>query len=224
MSQIKLAIFDLDGVLTETSRQHYLAWKQLADELGLYFDETMNELLKGVSRIDSFNIILEQNKKGAKFTEIEKRALADKKNHFYLNLIESFRPEDLFEGVLELFGALKSRKIHIALASASFNAPMLLEKMQIRPWIDYVVNPGDVKKGKPDPEIFQKAAAHFGVNASEAIGFEDAIAGVKAIKDGNMFAVGIGDSEILTQADLVYPTIKEADLETILNYCDRREV
>ena len=210
-----LAIFDLDGVLTETSEQHYLAWKTLADELEIDFDRELNELLKGVSRMASLELILDHNNVANNFDELEKVVLATKKNDIYKGLIEHFTPNNLFNGVIELFYNLKEAGLKIALGSASNNARTLLGKMDILDYFDVIVDPNSVEKGKPDPGIFLKAAEFLGINPERSIGFEDAIAGVKAIKAANMYAIGIGDEESLFEADLVFKEIKAFDYQHI---------
>ena len=215
MKQIKAFIFDLDGVLTETSEQHYIAWKKLAEELGITIDRAFNERLKGVSRDDSLALILKEGNKYDQYSEKERQQLANKKNGHYLDLIDDFSSENLFEGVEELFISLKSRKIKIAIGSASKNAPRLLKAMKVEHLIDYIVNP-TLLKGKPAPDIFLKAAEYFNVLPEECIGIEDAVSGIKAIKSAGMFAIGIGKKEILNQADVVYDQIKEINLDKVL--------
>ncbi len=211
MAKYKLAIFDLDGVLTETSQQHYLAWKMLADDLGLFFDIEMNEQLKGVSRMASFEVILRENDQLDLYGEKEKTRLITRKNDLYQEMIADVSPDNLFEGVTDLFTQLKSEGIKIGLASASHNGPALLESMNIAEMFDVVVNPGEVAQGKPAPDIFLAAAKKLGVEPVDCIGFEDAVAGVAAIKDAGMFAVGIGDPQILTRSDVVFHHIKDFD-------------
>ncbi len=213
----KCAIFDLDGVLTETSEQHYEAWKVLADELGIDFDRDYNEHLKGVSRMESLELILKNGNKTDAFSEEEKIELATRKNDLYKELIAGFTPDNLFEGVRELFDILKSRDIKIALASASRNAPSLIKNMGIADDFDVVVDPTSVEKGKPDPAIFLQGAKILGIDPKDCIGFEDAYAGVTAIKSAGMYAVGIGSKEILPHADIVYPHIKDVEIKKILD-------
>jgi len=217
MSSIQLAIFDLDGVLTETSQQHYQAWKELADELNVPFDKAFNENLKGVSRMDSLELILNKGNLADQYCHEEKVALATKKNELYKSLIENFTPDYLFDGVKELFAVLEKRGIKIALASASKNAPGLLKNMGIAGDFDYIVDPSSLENGKPDPAIFLKAARELGVDPDNCIGFEDAYAGVQAIKSAGMFAIGIGEAEVLNQADVVYSHIKDVEIEKYID-------
>ncbi len=213
----KCAIFDLDGVLTETSEQHFEAWKVLADELGIDFDREYNEHLKGVSRMESLELILKNGNKTDAYSDEEKAELATRKNELYKELIAGFTPDNLFEGVRELFDILKSKGIKIALASASRNAPALIKNMGIAEDFDVVVDPTSVEKGKPDPAIFLQAPNTLGIDPKDCIGFEDAYAGVTAIKSAGMYAIGIGSKDNLPHADVVYPHIKDVDIKSLLN-------
>ncbi len=202
----KCVIFDMDGVLTETNVQHFEAWQLIAKELGITIDWEFNEQLKGVSRTDSLKLILNHGNILESFTEQEIATLADRKNDIYKQLILKFNKSNLFEGVHDLFQFLRSRGIKIAIGSASYNAPFLIEAMGLSGLTDYIVNPGDVTLGKPAPDIFLKAMTHFGLSASECIGVEDASAGVTAIKAAGMYAVGIGEPKLLSEADIIYPS------------------
>jgi beta-phosphoglucomutase len=214
MKKIELFVFDLDGVLTETSHQHYNAWKQLADDLGIDIDLAFNETLKGVSRMDSLRKILVRGNKLDSYSFEQQELLATKKNEHYKTLIASFTREHLFDGVIELFEKLQKNNIKIALGSASKNGPTLLKAMDIMDYFDYVVNPAEVR-GKPHPDIFLKACTELGVDPINAVGVEDAVNGVKAIKAANMYAIGIGDPTILHEADLIYESVKDIILSDI---------
>ncbi|MCG0278297.1 MAG: beta-phosphoglucomutase [Thermanaeromonas sp.] len=195
------AIFDLDGVIADTAKYHYLAWKRLADELGLYFDEKINERLKGIGRLESLEIILQEN--GRYFSRREKEYYANKKNEYYVEMIRRITPKDLLPGVADLISNLKDLGVKLAVASASKNAPAVLKNLGLVEWFDYIVDAGQIKKGKPDPEIFLVAARNIGVKPRECVGFEDSVAGIAALKAAGMFAVGVGDEKRLKDADLV---------------------
>ncbi|MCH4889064.1 beta-phosphoglucomutase [Acidaminobacter sp. JC074] len=201
MENIKALIFDMDGVITETSEMHYEAWKKTADKLEIPFDKHFNEQLKGISRRASLMKILERGNKSCSEDEIQD--LMHDKNEFYVSLIEGYTQNDLNPGIYELMETLKENGIKIAVASASKSAPMLVEKMNIMQFVDCIVDPASVP-GKPAPDIFLKAAEILGLDPSLCIGVEDAEAGVEAIKSADMFAIGIGDSEILKKADIVF--------------------
>lgn len=202
---IQAFIFDLDGVLTDTAEYHFLAWKQLATQLDIEFSRADNELLKGVDRMGSLELILQLGQK--QLSQDEKLMLAEQKNTEYLKLVESMSPADLFPGVLPLFGSLKAAGVKTALASASKNAALVLQKLCIPDLFDYVADSNLIKNGKPDPEIFLTCAQALGVAPERCIGVEDAPAGVTAIKAAGMYALGIGEPHALTQADLVIPAV-----------------
>lgn len=202
---IQAFIFDLDGVLTDTAEYHFLAWKQLATQLGIEFSRADNELLKGVDRMGSLELILQLGQK--QLSQDEKLMLAEQKNTEYLKLVETMSPADLFPGVLPLFSSLKAAGVKTALASASKNAALVLQKLCIPDLFDYVADSNLIKNGKPDPEIFLTCAQALGVAPERCIGVEDAPAGVTAIKAAGMYALGIGEPHALTQADLVIPAV-----------------
>lgn len=206
---IQAVIFDLDGVLTDTAEYHFLAWKQLATQLGIEFSRADNELLKGVDRMGSLELILRLGQK--QLSVDDKQMLAEQKNTEYLKLVESMSPADLFPGVLPLFSSLKAAGVKTALASASKNAALVLQKLGIPDLFDYVADSNLIKNGKPDPEIFLTCAQALGVVPERCIGVEDAPAGVTAIKAAGMYALGIGEEHALTQADLVIPAVSAID-------------
>lgn len=214
--KIKGFIFDLDGVLTDSAEYHYLAWKNLGEKLGISIDREFNETLKGISRLESLNKILEYGEKDKDYTEEEKQKLSDQKNEEYVQLIQQVTDKDLLPGILELLQSLKDNNIRIGLASASQNGPFLLEKLGISDFFDVVVDPTILKNGKPDPEIFLTAAEKLGLKASECVGVEDAAAGVDAINSADMFSVGVGTAQALPYANYRVDTTVELDLVSIL--------
>ncbi|MGL4662867.1 MAG: beta-phosphoglucomutase [Culicoidibacterales bacterium] len=191
----KAAIFDLDGVITDTAEYHYNAWLKLAKSLNIVFTREFNEELKGVSRIDSLYKILEYGNKRNQYSEIEIEQLAAEKNTNYLKMLENLSPDDILPGIVEFLEELKNHNIQIGLASASKNAPYILEKLGIRDYFETIANPEMIVAGKPEPDIFLLAAANLGVNPEDCIGFEDAISGVQALKKANMRSVAIGEGE-----------------------------
>lgn len=206
-TKTKLVIFDLDGVLTDTAEFHYAAWKMLADDLGIYFDKKINERLKGISRLESLDIVLENADR--KFTDKEKEEMAYNKNEQYKALLEDMTPDALLPGVLDTLNCLKENDIKIALASASKNAFTVISKLGIEGYFDYIVDVTKIKKGKPDPEIFFIAANTLGIDVQNCVGVEDSSAGVKAIKSAQMKAIGIGDKATLHEADVVVDGLVE---------------
>ena len=213
--KLKALIFDLDGVLTDTAKYHYRAWKKLAEELGLYFDENTNELLKGVSRIRSFEIILEKNGAAAKYTPEEKEALANRKNEYYKEMIEQLTPDDILEGIAPFIAQAKENGVKCAVASVSKNAPRVLELLGISDWFDYIADAAVVKKPKPDPEIFLTCAQALGLEPDECIGIEDAQAGIEAIHTAGMKSVGIHVSVTSVAPDIPLTSTAELDFKKL---------
>lgn len=196
-------LFDLDGVLVDTAVFHYQAWKRLTRELGFDIDEEFNETLKGISRMDSLERIL--NHGGVMLTQEEKDRYAGRKNDWYLELVNQMTPADVLPGVEDFLKAARSENIRIALGSASKNAPVILEKTGILSYFDAIVDGNHVSRSKPDPEVFLKGAEALQVSNEACVVFEDAYAGIQAAKAAGMYAVGIGEAEILSNADVVIP-------------------
>jgi beta-phosphoglucomutase len=215
LKKIEGVIFDLDGVITDTAEYHYLAWKQLGEELGIPFDREFNEKLKGVGRLDSLELILTHGNRQDDFTYEEKESLANQKNDHYVQLIKQVTPDDLLPGIFALLEELKAANLKIAIASASKNAFAVTKSLGVIDYFDHIVDAATVIKSKPDPEVFLKAAQAVGVLPENCIGIEDAKAGVSAIVDAGMFAVGIGDEKVLEQAHIVYPTTEELNLKEL---------
>jgi beta-phosphoglucomutase len=213
---IKAFIFDLDGVITDTAEYHFLAWKALAEDLGITFTREDNEELKGVSRMDSLEKILEIGGRAADFTAEEKNALADKKNDHYLKLIQDITPSDLLPAIKELITDIKAKGLKLGMASASKNAFTVMESLGMKSEFDIIVDAKTVVNGKPHPEVFLRAAEMLEVEPEACIGVEDASAGVQAIKAAGMFAVAVGPKESFEKADLVYSSTAELALEKII--------
>ena len=211
MSTFKAVIFDLDGVITDTARYHYLAWKRLAESQGVHFDEAFNEHLKGIDRMGSLELILASSPR--QYTQDEKLALAHEKTEHYKELIATMSPADLLPGALEALDECRAAGLRIGLASVSKNAFTVLEMLGITDKFDYVVDAAKIERGKPDPEIFLKAASELGVSPADCLGVEDAVAGVASIKSAGMWALGIGDPAVLLQADRVIPSLAHFELQ-----------
>lgn len=210
-------IFDLDGVITDTAKFHYQAWKALADSLGISIDETFNETLKGISRMDSLDRILVHGHRENAFTPAEKEALAQQKNDHYVQLLEHLTTEDVLPGVVPLLQQAQARHIPCAVASASKNAPLILEKLGVRAYFATIVDPDSLSKGKPDPEIFLAAADSIGVLPQNAIGFEDAQSGIDGLKAAGIYAVGLSASQPLIGADMQVSEMTELSVDALLN-------
>ena len=201
MNNIKAIIFDLDGVLVDTAKYHYLAWKKLAEELNIEFSVEDNERLKGVSRMQSLEIILEIGNTSLDHdTKIE---LAEKKNLWYVEYISKLTPVDILPGVIGFIESTKAKGIKIALGSASKNSMLILDKLNLTNYFDAIIDGTKVSKAKPDPEVFLKGAEELKVLPSQCIVFEDAEAGVEAAINAGMNCIGIGSKNILKKAHLV---------------------
>lgn len=190
--EIKGFVFDLDGVLVDTAILHYQAWKALSDELGLQFDERLNEKLKGVSRSASFQIILSAN--GVDYPDADKECFIARKNAIYVSLLDALDESWVLPGMHALLLDAQRHSLRLALASASRNAPMVLAKTGIAHFFDYVADAGAIKHPKPAPDIFALCAKSLAIQPSACLGFEDSAAGIAAIKSAGMKSVGIGAS------------------------------
>ncbi|MDP2335679.1 MAG: beta-phosphoglucomutase [Bacteroidota bacterium] len=210
---IGACIFDLDGVVVDTAKYHFIAWKALAKELGFDFTLEDNERLKGVSRTQSLEILLEIG--GKQFPEHEKLAMAKKKNTLYVSFIEKMTPDETLPGVEKFLRELRSNGIKTALGSASKNAPMILERIRLTELFDIIVDGNSITEAKPNPEVFLKGAERLGVLPENCVVFEDAIAGVEAARNAKMLCVGIGEPETLGLANLVIPGFEGFTLEQL---------
>lgn len=213
---LKALIFDLDGVLTDTAELHYLAWKRLSDELGLAFDRAQNEALKGVGRLDSFEIILKNNGKNDAYTQPEKEKLATRKNEYYKELIKTLTKDDVLSGITELLTEARKMGLKTAVASVSRNAPEVLDRLELTQYFDTVADAAKVKKSKPDPEIFLTCAEQLGVAPRACIGIEDSQAGIEGILSAGMFAVGINVTVTGHTPDLCLCSTEELKLDYLI--------
>ena len=193
-------IFDLDGVICHTDKYHYQAWKKLADRLGIYFDETINNRLRGVSRMESLNIILERADKT--YTEQEKEAFATEKNEVYKELLKQMTPEELSPEVKDTLEELRNRGILLSIGSSSKNAGFILNRLGLGDFFDAVSDGNNISHSKPDPEVFLRAAEFLGEKPEDCYVVEDAYAGIDAAKSAGMQAVGIGIAAGYAAADV----------------------
>ncbi|MBN6045159.1 beta-phosphoglucomutase [Citrobacter sp. ku-bf4] len=197
-------VFDLDGVITDTAHLHFLAWRQIATELGIAIDEVFNDTLKGISRGESLRRILRHGGKEDAFTQAECDQIAARKNARYVDSLQTLTPQAVLPGIRELLGELRAEQVKTGLASVSLNAPAILQALQLTRCFDFCADAARVQRSKPDPEIFLAACRGLDVNPHECIGIEDAQAGIDAINACGMRSVGIGFN--LTGADLLLPT------------------
>lgn len=217
--RLRAVVFDLDGVITDTAELHYLAWRRLADEESIPFDREFNERLKGVSRHQSLEIILERAGRGAEDPQA-KRAMAERKNAYFRELIANVTPADLLPGIGGLLDELHAAGVRTAIASMSHNVFEVVHRLGIEPLIDQIVDPAGVVRGKPDPEIFLTAAELLGVRPADCVGIEDAQVGVEAIRTAGMAAVGVGRR--LAGADWVVADTRQLTLASLGALLDER--
>jgi len=212
----KACLFDLDGVLVDTAVYHFQAWKKLGENFNYQLTEEQNEQLKGISRVESLNRILVWANFSA--TAEQKETWLIEKNTIYLDLISTMNPDEILPGVIDFLVQIKAEGYKIALGSASKNAEIILEKTNLLPWFDLIIDGNKVTNSKPDPEVFLKGAEGLGVTASECIVFEDAQAGVEAAKAAGMKAIGIGEVAVLGKADKVIPNFVDINSTDLLHF------
>lgn len=215
MKNHKAVIFDLDGVIVDTAKFHFKAWKKLANDLGFDFTEEQNEQLKGVSRVESLKKILKWG--NMELTEDEFNRQMALKNENYLSYVDQMEDNEILPGVSKVLNYLNEKNIPYALGSASKNARTILHKINIYEDFDAIVDGTDVSKAKPDPEVFFIAAERLNVKPEECIVFEDSVAGIQAANNGKMLSIGIGDKTTLKEADYVFADFTEIDIEFIEN-------
>jgi beta-phosphoglucomutase len=210
---IKACIFDLDGVIVDTAHYHFLAWQRLAKELGVDLTEKENERLKGVSRMQSLQIILDMGK--ITLAKDRKESLADRKNEWFVEYIEAMKPDEIFPGVVPLITAIKKKGIKVALASSSRNAPRVIELLGIGKLFDAVVDGSMIVDTKPDPEIFMLTAQKLNIKPADCLVFEDAEAGVEAAIRAGMKCVGVGSASVLGKANMVVAKTADFKIEML---------
>lgn len=213
MIKIKACLFDLDGVIVDTAKYHYLAWKRLAKELGFDFTQEQNESLKGVSRMQSLEILLRVG--GLTLEETEKINLAQKKNNWYCEYISKMTPDEILPGTVKLLGDLRNKGIKVALGSASKNSMRILKNVGLVNHFDVIIDGNKTTNAKPNPEVFLLGARELGVAPEECVVFEDAKAGIEAAINAGMFSVGIGDPLVLYKANIVVSSLAEMTLEKL---------
>lgn len=211
-------IFDLDGVIVSTDEYHYKAWKQLADEEGIYFDKRINELLRGVSRMESLEIILSNSQK--EYTKDEKLILSNKKNQYYRELLESLSPNEILPGTIDILQKLKEKSIKIAIGSSSKNARFILNKIGLYDLFDAIADGSEIVSSKPDPEVFLLASKKLGIPPKYCVVVEDATAGVEAAIAGGMKVVGVGYASGNENANLKVYDMTNFSVEEVISLID----
>lgn len=200
-------IFDLDGVLLSTDEMHYKAWKSVADELSIPFDRSVNNRLRGVSRMESLEIILEQSARS--FSREEKEALAKRKNDRYRMLLKSLTPDAVAPEVRETLSALKARGLKLAVGSSSKNTKLILRLTDLECYFDAVSDGTNITRSKPDPEVFLKAAEYIGLKPEDCAVVEDAVAGIDAANAGGFTSIGIGDAAAYEKTEIKIRSLRE---------------
>lgn len=213
MRNTKACLFDLDGVIVDTAVYHFQAWRRLANELGFDFTEHQNEQLKGISRMESLELILQWG--NVTLTEEEKIEWATRKNAWYLDLVKQMTPKEVLKGVPEFLTNLRENNIKIALGSASKNSKLILERINMLDYFDAIIDGNNITKGKPDPQVFLMGAEATHCKPEECVVFEDAVAGVQAGKAGGMKVIGVGSADILTEADFVIAGFEEMTIDRL---------
>lgn len=211
MNKWKGIIFDLDGVICFTDKYHYQGWKRMADEEGIYFDETINNRLRGVSRAASLEIILEKATKT--YTQDEKNEMMERKNNYYRELLANMTPADLSDEVKDTLNQLKARGYLLAIGSSSKNAKFILEHIGLLDFFDKISDGTNIQRSKPDPQVFLMAADMLGLNPADCLVVEDAEAGIDAAVAGGFHSAGIGDASGYAKAEYSLKTF--SDLLTI---------
>ena len=219
---LKAVVFDLDGVITDTAHLHFLAWRTVAQEIGISIDETFNEELKGISRMDSLQRILRYGGKEGAFNEQQRLALAAKKNDLYVRSLASLTQDSLLPGIREVLAGIRVANVKTGLASVSLNAPGILQALGIDHAFDFCADASRIARSKPDPEIFLAACAGLNVSPREAIGIEDAAAGIQAINAAGMLSVGIGPG--LDEAGLQLHSTRELTWKCLTDFWASRTV
>lgn len=212
---IKGFVFDLDGVITDTSLYHTKAWRQLAEKLGVTWTKELEDGLKGISRMDSLEIILKAGGIENNYSQDEKVALATEKNTNYVNEIKKMTPDNILPGIKAFLDDLRNNGYLISLASASKNGPTVLDRLQLTDYFPKIVDPASLSKGKPDPEIYTKGAELLNLPPEACIGVEDAAAGIEAINAANETSVGVGDAVTLKDADVRFDDTSQMTLANI---------
>ncbi len=215
MAAIKGLLFDLDGVLVDTAQYHFLAWRKMANALGFDFDEEQNEKLKGISRRESIEMILDWA--NITLSEDDTLRYMQQKNEWYLEYIDNMSPEEVLPGVPEFLRQCKEANYKIALGSSSKNAARILKQVQLTPLFDAIIDGTKTTTSKPDPQVFLLGAEALNLPPEQCLVFEDAIAGIDAAHNGGMLAIGIGSPDVLGHADLVKPGLKDLSISDLID-------
>jgi len=215
MAKITTCIFDLDGVICDTAKFHYLAWKRLAETIGFNLTKDHDEHMKGIGRMQSLELIL--GWANVLLTQTEKESLCEKKNNWFVEYIQTITPSDILPGVEDFLKELKANKYKIALGSASRNAPVILEKLGVAHYFDAIIDGNSVSLPKPNPEVFLKGAEATKTKPENCVVFEDALSGVEAGLNAGMYVVGVGNANVLNKASFCINTFEHFSIKNLEN-------
>lgn len=213
MMKYKAVIFDLDGVIVSTDDCHFMGWKKLADDEGIYFDRKINERQRGVSRMESLDVLLEKAEK--KYTDEEKLEMATRKNEYYKEFIKDLSENDILPGVMDFTKKLRDMGVKLAIGSSSKNTPAILKNIGLDTYFDAVADGNDISKSKPDPEVFLVAAKKLGIDPKDCLVVEDADAGVAAALAGGMDVIGVGSASTNPKATYHFENLAAADISAL---------
>ncbi|MDD3224300.1 MAG: beta-phosphoglucomutase [Clostridium sp.] len=213
MHKIKACIFDLDGVIVNTAKYHYLSWKRLAKKLGFNFTLEQNENLKGVSRMDSLDILLKIGR--LNFTYDQKLKLAEEKNNLYVQYISNLKKDEILHGAEDFLKSVKENGFKTALGSVSKNAVTIINKLELTHYFDAIIDGNMITHPKPNPEVFLLGAKKLNIPPENCVVFEDSIAGIKAAVNAKMYSVGIGEKRILNNANLVVSSLNNMKVQSL---------
>ncbi|WP_027334190.1 beta-phosphoglucomutase [Mycoplasma elephantis] len=223
---IKGILFDLDGVITDTAQLHYLAWKQIVKEFGIEYSEEENDKLRGLPRKDTLLAIFKLKNFRNDLSDNELNDLCTKKNNLYLEYLNKYVNKDyLLPGIEQFLKDIKKDKIKTAIASSSYNAPLILEKLGVKDYFDVIVDPARVKRGKPAPDIFIIAKDDLNLNNEQCVGIEDAVAGINALNDANIKSIAItnNNDKLFKDASLLLKSTNELNWKTIKSFFNKNK-
>lgn len=219
---IQGVIFDLDGVLVTTDEMHFRGWKRLAEEEGIPFDRQVNHRQRGIGRMESLEVMLENTSK--QYSQAAKLAMAERKNTYYREFLQQLKPEDLLPGALAMLQELRQRGVKIAVGSSSKNTPLIMELTGITNAVDAIIDGNQISASKPDPEVFLKAAAAIGLPAEACVVVEDATAGIEAGQRAGMAILGIGTPETLPNVTPLVPNLAAISVDELLALVPETEI
>uniref|UniRef100_UPI00403F7572 beta-phosphoglucomutase n=1 Tax=Lentilactobacillus hilgardii TaxID=1588 RepID=UPI00403F7572 len=214
-AKIKGVLFDLNGIITDSWAYHSQSWREIANQLGIQWSSDLEEAIRGRDRIDSLDAILDSAGKKDQFTRQQKEALADKKNDIYQTMLDKMNPSDILPGIQSFLDELTQNNYRMIIASASANAPKEIQKLKLESYFPLIVDLKQIKHNKPAPDVFAKAAEMIHLSPEACIGIDDGIVGVESINAAGIVSIGVGDPQILHEADINFQSTRELTLKNI---------